>query len=514
MSLLLFFPSSAPPATFPPTVTTDSIASVGSASADVIGTVSSDGGDTITERGFVVSTAINPTTADTKFTVIGTTGEMEKLITGLDPQTTYHVRAFATNAQGTSYGQDLQFRTASDSVHKHYFYKVYDTDGYVETWSKEVISEPSFRSVINGGPGELIIELGRPFDNFGEDVDVRLNNRVECWCVDRENPNGILLYDGYISGYRPRVRGPQETVEVTVLGFVGQLQRMIVRDASGNTTLTYNSYDPANILKDVIDKLRTLGLRLRYTASSVELTNTVVSYSFNANTGKECLDKILELCPVGWYWRVDTNDIIHLHPKNEMADHTFTLGLNVENLETFRRIEDLVNRVLFVGGGSPALFRKYENTGSQETYGLYERKIVDQRVTVAATAETISQRIISNKKDPEIRSVYTIVDSNGPSGRGYDIELIKPGQTLRIRNLKTGVQNISLWDVMLWDTDVWDQTLATSAADIIQIVSIEYRPDSIVIEASSRLPEIAKRIEDVQRNLEVTQMLENPSAPS
>ena len=400
------------------------------------------------------------------------------------------------------------------AVLKHFYYKVYSAGVYVTTWTKEVISEPRFRYSINGGPGELTIELARAFDNFGEDVDVKLNNKVEVWVVDKDNVDGLLLYVGYISGYRPVINEARESVIITVLGYVAELQRMILRDSSGNTTLAYNSYDPSQILTDVLDKYRAIGGNLNYSAASVALTNTVVSYTFNTNTIKECLDKIIELCPVGWFYRIDPNGLVYLQPKNILADHNFTLGLEVEKLETFRRVEDVVNRVLFVGGGNPALFRLYENNGSQLSYGLYEKKIVDQRVTLAATASTISNREINSKKDPEIRSTFTILDNNGPAGRGYDIESIKVGQTLQVKNLKGDVQSSTLWDIAIWDTDVWDQTLATSAADILQILSLEYSPESIIIEASSRLPQIAKRIEDVNRNLEQSEMVNNPSAPT
>lgn len=408
---------------------------------------------------------------------------------------------------------DISFTTLTPIL-KHYYYKVYDSGTYVATWTKEVISEPIFRANINGGAGELKIQLARPFDDFGEDEDVKLNNKVELYCVDNDNPNGLLLYSGFIVGYEPTINETSETLNITLFSYVAQLQRMILRDGSGNTTLAYNSYDPAVILRDVIDKLRAQGCELTYTNLTIPLTNTEVSYTFNANSGKECFDKVIELCPVGWFWRVDPNNVVYLQPMNIFADHEFTLGLEVEKLKTYRRVEDLVNQVLFIGGGSPALFRKYNNTSSIDTYGLYEKKIVDQRVTVVATASIISNREINTKKDPEIRSTFDIIDNNGPSGRGYDIETVQVGETLKVNGLSAGTRTVTYWDQALWDTNVWDQTLSTSAADVIQIISVQYAPDFIRIEASSRLPQIAKRIEDIQRNLEVTQSIENPSAPT
>lgn len=397
---------------------------------------------------------------------------------------------------------------------KYYIYRVYSLGVYVTTWVTDVINEPAFTSNINSGAGQLVIQLGRDFDDFGEDDDVKLNNKVDCWVVDKEAPNGSLLYSGYISGYKPIIEKAKEYVEVTLFSYASEFSRMMLRDGSGNTTIAYSSYDPSNMLKDIIDKYRAQGGTINYSANSIAITNTTSSYTFNTNTTKEAVDKIIELCPVGWYWYVDPNNTIYLQPNNVQADHTFTLGLEVESLATFRRVEDLVNRVLFTGGGSPPLFLKYENTGSQAQYGLYEKKYVDQRVTSSATASTISNRIIDAQKDPEIRSRYEIVDGNGPGRFGYDIESIRPGQSLKIRNLRTGTRSSSLWDVAFWDTDVWDQTLSSAAADVIQILSIQYKPDSIILDASSRLPQIAKRIEDIDRNLQNTQTVDNPTAPS
>jgi hypothetical protein len=403
----------------------------------------------------------------------------------------------------------------SQPVTKQYYYKVFDGATIKGVWTDDVISEPRFKVNINSGYSDMNIVLARQFDNFGEDVDVKLNNRVECWVIDKESPNGKLLYTGYIAGYAPELDEEEEKVQVTLFPFEAELNRMVLRDSSGNTTLAYNSYDPGNILKDAIDKYKgILGGHLRYTSTSIALTNTVVSYTFNTNTLKEVLDKVVELCPVGWYYRIDPDGVIYLQPRNLLADYTFTLGLEVTGLRTYRRIEDLVNRVLFVGGGDPPLFRKYENTGSQQQYGLYEKKIVDQRVTVVATAQTMSEREIEQKKDPEIRSTFTIMDSNGRRSKGFDIESLQVGKTLKIKNLNTGRKAQSLWDTAVWDVDVWDQTLSTSAADIIQILSLSYEPDSIVIEASSRLPQIAKRIEDIDRNLQASQTVNNPAAPS
>jgi hypothetical protein len=75
------------------------------------GNVTDDGGSVITKRGIVWNTGGSPTTSDSKTTVAGTTGSFTATITGLTAGTIYHVRAYATNAMGTSYGSELTFIT-------------------------------------------------------------------------------------------------------------------------------------------------------------------------------------------------------------------------------------------------------------------------------------------------------------------------------------------------------------------------------------------------------------------
>lgn len=67
---------------------------------------------TLTEVGFVYNTSGTPTISDTKAVIDGyTSGNLNKSVTGLTPNTTYYVRAFATNGHGTSYSDQKSFTT-------------------------------------------------------------------------------------------------------------------------------------------------------------------------------------------------------------------------------------------------------------------------------------------------------------------------------------------------------------------------------------------------------------------
>jgi hypothetical protein len=95
-----------------PEVTTQNVSDINVTSARLNGTVEKVGDPAYTERGFVYSTASNPTVeSNTKKTVSGTgTGAFFIDITDLAEGTTYYVRAYATNSKGTVYGQEVSFK--------------------------------------------------------------------------------------------------------------------------------------------------------------------------------------------------------------------------------------------------------------------------------------------------------------------------------------------------------------------------------------------------------------------
>jgi uncharacterized protein (TIGR02145 family) len=94
-----------------PSLTTTAVTSITSTTAISGGNISSDGGASVTVRGVCWATGSNPTIANSKTTNGTGTGSYSSNVTGLQPGTTYHIRAYATNSVGTAYGNDLSFTT-------------------------------------------------------------------------------------------------------------------------------------------------------------------------------------------------------------------------------------------------------------------------------------------------------------------------------------------------------------------------------------------------------------------
>jgi uncharacterized protein (TIGR02145 family) len=98
-----------------PKLTTAAITNLSFNTATSGGTITGDGGGAITASGICWSKTNNtPTLSDSKITGTTATGSYSFVMTNLDENTTYYVRAFATNSAGTGYGNVVTFSTTID----------------------------------------------------------------------------------------------------------------------------------------------------------------------------------------------------------------------------------------------------------------------------------------------------------------------------------------------------------------------------------------------------------------
>jgi hypothetical protein len=92
-------------------VTTDDVANVAQTTADCGGEVTDDSSLAVTERGVCWSTEELPTIADDRTSDGSGLGVFTSAITGLTAETTYYLRSYATNSEGTAYGEQKTFTT-------------------------------------------------------------------------------------------------------------------------------------------------------------------------------------------------------------------------------------------------------------------------------------------------------------------------------------------------------------------------------------------------------------------
>ena len=163
-----------------PTVTTDEVSSITSISAICGGEVISDGGANVTTRGVCYSTNQTPTISDDHTSNGNGIGAFISNLTNLMPNTTYYIRAYATNSVGTSYGDQ----------------KTVTTEVGVPIITTTSITNVTTMAALCGG--DIISDGGLP-----------VTARGVCWSIN-PNPtindsytsdgNGIGVYSSSIAG--------------------------------------------------------------------------------------------------------------------------------------------------------------------------------------------------------------------------------------------------------------------------------------------------------------------------
>jgi hypothetical protein len=121
-----------------PVLTTTAAQNITSFSAVAGGNISSMGADTILQRGICWSTHMSPTLADNHTTDGLAIGSYTSSMLPLISNTTYYIRAYATNSYGTAYGNELTFSTLSPA-------------GDLPTVISAVLSDTTGYSVNGGG---------------------------------------------------------------------------------------------------------------------------------------------------------------------------------------------------------------------------------------------------------------------------------------------------------------------------------------------------------------------------
>ena len=184
-----------------PEISTTAVTSITKTTASSGGNVTSEGASSITAKDVCWNTAGTPTISD-EFTTDGTgTGTFTSSLTGLTSGETYYVRAYATNSEGTAYGNQEEFTTAVSRV---------------------VINNN------NSGAGSLrqaIDDAGA-----GDDITFNLSSGDEIISIDEE----LEIYESItIDGSNTAGSGVDVTVKVTTPGTSGY--RVFNIDASGKT---------------------------------------------------------------------------------------------------------------------------------------------------------------------------------------------------------------------------------------------------------------------------------------
>lgn len=175
-----------------PTVTTNEATNITQTTATGRGNVTNDGGATVTSRGLCWSTSPDPTMETGSSVTCGSgTGTFTGQITSLTANTTYHIRAYATNIVGTSYGNDVTFTTEQSSVSLSDFLGVYSVSAFNrDTQQYESWTGTNIATFYNSNTSTTWIKIEGLIEGSGYEFYAALGEYSE-------EHNAIRIYGGW-----------------------------------------------------------------------------------------------------------------------------------------------------------------------------------------------------------------------------------------------------------------------------------------------------------------------------
>lgn len=318
----------------------------------------------------------------------------------------FQVQIFA--ADGTTFRKSLTTQKPSDPALPHVKNKI------------------SFRSRINGGLGELVLDLAYPWQRFGEGTTIALNNVVDVYAMDDDHPRGRRIYRGFISKYEPYIDAGSKTgVKVTCLGLVSLLTFSHYKDGS-SFTVTHTGEDPEDVFKAIIDHFNsvyTAGL-LSY-AGVTAAVGTAVEITFTDQRWSDAVVKANQLAGEGWWWKVDADGLCHFQAKPDSATHQFTIGKDVESINAPKSGEKIVNDIQVRGAAGATT--DDGDAASAAAYGKRTKIVSDSSLADDNARTQRAAKEIADNKDPKVISPF-VVNAN------YDLESIRVGDTCLIQN--------------------------------------------------------------------------------
>lgn len=311
---------------------------------------------------------------------------------------------------------------------KNFLIKIYDSTGTtLQKTLTKIKNVPTWTEKLDNIPSDTNITLNEKFDVIPSYVD--LLNVVKIYEISLDNPSGVLVYTGYISEIRPKLNTGGSEIELGIR-HIGDLLSCFYFDDSGtgytgDWTITYSvATEIKTIVEDIVDHFREeYGTLVDY-SDSIDTTSIQISYQYNQLKHIDAIIETVAFTDQAWHWYIDQAGIVHLHESSTTADHTFTIGKDVEVLELCKTVEKIENYSKVVAG---AFTSNYSSPASIAIYNI--------------RAKYTDDSAIQNQNSADKRAIKEIVDNLSSIVTGklkvnslYDLPSITVGDTCKLVN--------------------------------------------------------------------------------
>jgi hypothetical protein len=269
-----------------PTVVTLAASGIGQNSALGNGNITSTGGENPSIRGFQYNT-VPAEDKTVQETASFSTGAYQLSLLGLTPGQTYFFRAFATNSEGTGYGEWLSF-TATASQY------AITIDGIDRTG--DIVNQTlTIQDILNDQQNTCTFVLVNLSGNGIPETDDEIT-------IDL--PDGTRIFGGRIIGITLSSKRETGVVFATIqcVDYVRDLDHNLVSKA-------YTDMTDKEIIEDIV---ATFAPGLGITTNNVIEGVTIDQINFNYVQPSQALRRIADLTGRNWY--IDYNKDIHYFP--------------------------------------------------------------------------------------------------------------------------------------------------------------------------------------------------------
>lgn len=266
-------------------------------------------------------------------------------------------------------------------------------------------------------------------------------------------------------------------------------------------TLTDYVFDDATaseIAQAGMDDYISKGGRAYYDSTDTDNfpTQTEINdYTFKAATILEVQKKALSLSTEDIYYKVDPGSQLYFFGKVTTATngvgtiHKLILGKHFKQVEVGASVDEVRNVVSFTGGDVGAgvnLFTEYSDLDSIATQGRQRlERVVDNRVTIANTADSIAAAILAAKSDEKNFATVEVLNSK------YDTRTIEVGHAVQFKGIGNFLED-----------------------ELYTVVSRSPTPESMRLTLGFIPTRMQDTIDQLIGDVQQIQTVDNPDAPS
>ncbi|OGM12526.1 hypothetical protein A2V80_00835 [Candidatus Woesebacteria bacterium RBG_16_39_8b] len=303
-----------------------------------------------------------------------------------------------------------------------------DNNGTLITYIHNIVDKVSWEWLRIGGCGAARFTLKTDFDS---DIAQQLQEDYEIRIYLPGASDSELWYTGYLDKITPAISGNDEVIDISCLGYINQLKRVIVREL-------YTQGEISLIAKNIIETYVTAITRV--TSSASNYTETAFSAD-NLYFDEDAFSIITKLAEIAGKreWGVDENKAFFFKARNDSITKYYHITEDFTSFKPQADFNPMITRIHLVGSeGYRQIFTVTNKVTTREAI------VSNSSIVTQSVGQQFGRMFL--KEHGIIKRSY----QGALKDRTSRIETIPMGK--RAVNLKIGINNLYDAASSLYDT--------------------------------------------------------------